>query len=111
MNIKETTEELSSSFSGGWWNYRLIEKVRSWTDISSKTYTDIFYEIHEVYYNSHGSIIAWSEGPMSIYFEDYSDYKEIKKHLKSAYKNTVLKLENDSLIETNKTLKQISKRR
>lgn len=104
-------EEFANEITGGWWNYRLIEKTTSWTGKDDKEYSETFYEIHEVYYDGNGQPFAWSENPMSIYFTDNKDVKIILKQIKEACKHNILRIETtkdgESLVSTNKKMKQI----
>ncbi len=104
--ILEEAEEIAKDFDGGWWNYRVIEKTEKWdSPFDRKIHTENYYEIHEVYYNGKGEIIAWSENSISLYFESYRDFKDTLKHIKQATKRSVLKLEDDKLEDTHKLLK------
>lgn len=106
-------EELAESIGGGWFNFRLVEKERYWKDLDGKENCDVFYEIHEIYYRSDGSIWAWSQEPISLYFENKYDYKDTLSILKEVYKKPILKLipksdiEDEKLIKTNKYIKNI----
>lgn len=108
----EEAEELANEWTGGYWNYRLIEKENKWTGVDNKEYIDIYYEIHEVYYDGKGKVIAWSENPMSLYFENKHDVSFILKRIKKATKKSILKLVkkdngDEDLISTNRFLKNI----
>lgn len=96
--------KLSNLIGGGIWNYRIIEK-------SSNFYKEEkYYELYEVYYNEKGEIWALSQEPMSIWFENKKELKTLLKQIKDATKRTILKMENDDLIDTGKYLKQIKVR-
>lgn len=110
-DIPEEMEKLADDLAGGWWNYRLIEKENRWKDKTGKEYFEKYFEIHEVYYREDGEIWAWSENPMSIYFEDYKEIGQLIKQIKNATKKPVLRLVKDDkgeeeLVPVMKTLKQ-----
>ena len=109
--IMEEAEELAESFEGGYFNYRIIEKEDKWIDLDNKEQIEYFYEIHEVYYNGKDEIIAWTENPISIYFETYNDIRDTINHIKKAANNKILKLikedEEEKLIELDKYMKDI----
>ena len=111
--IKNKYNDLVASFKGGYWNYRIIQKTTSYKLSSDKLISETFYEIHEVYYSEKNEIIAWSQEPISMYFQNYNDYKTILKQFKKATKYPILKLETikedntEKLIETDKYLKNI----
>lgn len=110
--VPEEIEEMAEHLSGGWWNYRIIEKTNTWEGVDKKTYTDTYYEIHEVYYNGRAEIWGWTQNPMSLWFEDGFDAKQSIKNIKKAMKHTILKLttkENgdETLIDTGKYIKHI----
>lgn len=100
--LRETIKE----FSGGWFNYRIVEKTRTYKT-TDKEIQETYYDIHEVYYDGKGKIIAWTQDPMTIYFENYSDVKFYIKAIKDASKKEILKIENNKLISTNKYMKDI----
>lgn len=114
FEIPESVEKLANDLSGGWWNYRLIEKEETWTsNITGKEYFERYYDIHEVYYGADGEIWAWSENPMKIYFQSADEVKILIKQIKKASKHKILKLikdkdGNDKLIPTGKYLKDIT---
>lgn len=102
--IVEEVFKLSNSIGGGGWNYRIIEK-------SSEFYKEEkYYELYEVYYNEKGEIWAHSQEPMSIWFENKKELKTLLRQIKDATKRTILRMENDDLIDTGKYLKQIKVR-
>lgn len=111
--IRNKYNELVALFKGGYWNYRIIQKTNSYKLSSDKIISETYYEIHEVYYNEKNEIVAWSQEPMSIYFQNYNDYVITLKQIKKAIKYPILKLEGsekentEKLIETNKYLKDI----
>ena len=85
--IPKEIEELADELSGGWWNYRIVEKSNSWIGPDGNRHLEKYYELHEVYYNGKGEIWSWTENPVGIYFESYEEgslYKE--KHGKKSWK-------------------------
>ena len=118
----QKAEDLAKDFDGGYFNYRIVEKEYKWKNNSNldeetiKRYKldepEIYYEIHEVYYNGKNEIVAWTTNPISIYFETYYDIRDTINHIKKAASTKILKLvedENgdDSLIELDKYIKDI----
>ena len=86
---KDFIDEISSAWRGGWWNYRILEK-------GTNDYK--YYEIHEVYYDADGKIIAWTENSVDLYIESISDINFLKK--------TVLRIDNEDLVDTGTSLKK-----
>lgn len=112
IKIPDYIEELANDLSGGWWNYRIIEKEREWTNLDGKKEIDTYYEIHEVYYKANGNIWSWSENPDTLYFETIYDVRDTLKAIKKAAKMPILKLVTDEegdqhLEKTNKYIKNI----
>lgn len=81
----------------GYWNYRVIEK-------GTEDYK--YYEIHEVYYDVDGNIIAWTENPVNLYIETVSDIKSLMKRFKKAVKKPILRIDGEELINTGTYLKK-----
>ena len=96
-----------SEWTGVYWNTRLVEKKNIWkSQFDNMDYFSVQFVIHEVHYDKDHNIIAWTENPISLNFEDYSDAKGTIKHIKDALKRTVLRYERDKLVDTGKLIKQ-----
>lgn len=95
--VKDFIDEISSAWRGGWWNYRILEK-------GTNDYK--YYEIHEVYYDADGKIIAWTENSVDLYIESISDINFLMKKFKKAAKKTVLRIDNEDLVDTGTYLKK-----
>lgn len=96
-NLKDIVSQISLAWRGGYWNYRVLEK-------GSEDYK--YYEIHEVYYDADGKIIAWTENPVDLYIEAVSDINFLMKRFKKAAKKTILRKDGDDLIDTGTYLKK-----
>ena len=97
QEIKDFIDEISLAWHGGWWNYRVIEK-------GSEDYK--YYEVHEVYYDADGKIIAWTENPIDLHIEAVADIKFLMKRFKKAVKKTVLRIDGEDLVDTGRYLKK-----
>ena len=95
--IKDFIDEISLAWRGGYWNYRVLEK-------GTNDYK--YYEIHEVYYDADGKIIAWTENPVDLHIEAVADIKFLMKRFKKAAKKTVLRIDNEDLVDTGTYLKK-----
>ena len=95
--IKDFIDEISLAWRGGYWNYRVLEK-------GTDDYK--YYEIHEVYYDADGKIVAWTENPVDLYIESISDIKFLMKSFKKAAKKTVLRIDDEDLVDTGTYLKK-----
>lgn len=95
--IKDFIDEISLAWRGGYWNYRVLEK-------GTDDYK--YYEIHEVYYDADGKIIAWTENPVDLHIEAISDIKFLIKRFKKAVKKTVLRIDGEDLVDTGTYLKK-----
>ena len=111
IEIPMYVQKLSSDLSGGWWNYRFVEKTEKWKK-DGKVYFEKRYEIHEVYYAGDGRIWSWTESPIDISVQSYKELKEFLKSIKLAAKKPVLELQinndDEQLIETDRYLKDIA---
>jgi len=73
------------------WNYRIFK--REYPDAAGQT---TYYELHEVYYNSAGKIVAWTIDPMSGPADSVDDLMSgLRMMARDAYKyrNDVLDFE------------------
>ena len=108
INMRKGKKKImSNEWTGVYWNTRLVEKKQTFSlERTKKTYFNISFEIHEVHYDKNHNIVAWTQDPIQLNFYDYDDAKGTIKHIKDALKRTVLRLEDDKLIDTGKYLKQ-----
>ena len=95
--IESFIDEILWAWRGGYWNYRVLEK-------GSEDYK--YYEIHEVYYDADGKIIAWTENPVDLHIEAVADIKFLMKRFKKAAKKPILRIEDEELVDTGKYLKK-----
>ncbi len=81
------------------WNHRVIRR-----EYKSETYEETLYGIYEVFYNSDGSIFAYTENPANPEAETPKDLKEILEWMLKSLDKPVLdygkitkdELENES---------------
>ena len=111
--IPPEIEELAKSFgTGGYFNYRIIEREEHWTDANNLDQIEYFYEVYEVYYNDLDEIIAWAQEPISLSFENNQDVKDMIGHIIEAANKKILKIKinkdkQEELVELNKYIRDI----
>lgn len=112
--IPPEIEEIAESFGNdnGYFNYRIIEREEHWTDVDNLDQVEYFYEIYEVYYNGLDEIIAWTQEPISLSFENNQDVKDMIGHIIEAANKKILKVKinkdkQEELIELNKYIRDI----
>lgn len=97
--------------NGGYWNYRLVEHDNSWTDERKEKHIEKTFEIHEVYYDKDGNIVAWTENPVQLYFQSLADLKTMIRRLKELKQKTILRIveyiDGEKLEDTGKRLKDV----
>ena len=114
--LEEKYKDLTGAFKGGYWNYRIIEKESRFTykdgKYAGKTRVELYYEIHEIYYDGDGNPVAWSADPMRIYFQEKGDPKYYIKRIREACKHKIFKIEEyiDDNGEKCETLVKLDKR-
>ena len=109
--IPKEVEELSEDLSGGWWNYRIVEKRDEWTsNQTGNKYYNISFVLKEVYYKADGSICSWTEGDTALVFDNIKDVKFLFKAIKKAARHNVLKEVNDKMIDTGKRMKDYTEK-
>lgn len=96
-----------NDLDNGYFNYRIVEKNKTYLGNDGELTTDTWYDIHEIFYTKSGTIIGMSENPATLYMESYSDLKNEIKHIKEASKKKILTIEKDKLVEINKYIKDI----
>ena len=109
--IPKEVEELSEDLSGGWWNYRIVEKRDEWTSKQTgNKYYNISFVLKEVYYKADGSIWSWTEGDTALVFDNIKDVKFLFKAIKKAARHNVLKEVDDKMIDTGKRMKDYTEK-
>ena len=95
--LQEKYKYLIGEFKDGYWNYRVIEKESRFTykdgKYAGKTRVELYYEIHEIYYDGEGNPVAWSADPMRMYFQEKEDPKYYIKRIREASRHKIFKLE------------------
>lgn len=74
-----------SEFSGGYWNHRFVQ-----VETDSPYGKEYQYELHEVYYDKDGVVIAITEDPVCVYCYSQKDMKKYFRMYKKALKKTYL---------------------
>ncbi len=103
MDLKEA-EKLAKTLSGNYWNYRWIKVVDEWDaknlEGEMKHYTEVIYELREVYYDTKDKPFMYSENPARMIADNYEDLMRLLGSSLSAAKEPVLLLKDGELIET-----------
>ena len=109
--VPKEVEELAEDLSGGWWNYRIIEKKDEWeSKQTGNKYYNISFVLKEVYYKADGSIWSWTEGDTALVFDNIKDVKFLFKAVKKAAKHNVLREVDDKMIDTGKRMKDYTEK-
>lgn len=111
-NIPKYINDLAESLSGGYFNFRFIEKIKVF-EVKGKQYFEKNFDVHEVYYYENGEIWAWSNEPIDLFIQNKYDLDDIIESLIKASKETILRLQDNGrdkkLIDTGLYLKSINK--
>lgn len=104
--IPEEIEKLAEEFSGSYWNYRWIKKVVDTPKINDdlevvegETEQEVYYELHEVYYDKEEKPFMWTEEPVRIYTENAEELMELIGRMLDAAIQKVLFVEDDKIRE------------
>lgn len=111
--VPEEIEELSNAFSGGYFNTRIIQHHIYGEYQNGSPYDETYFAIHEVYYNGKDEIIAWTDEPVKVQFDDLQDFKDVLEQIDDAMMKTVLLLDNNNgedlaIVDTHKMIKEIN---
>ena len=74
----------------GYWNTRIIKHNVSETFKNGKEYHEIWYGVHEVYYDEKGNIIGWTQEPIDVMFEDKYEFVDVLNSIVEASKHPIL---------------------
>lgn len=95
--LQEKYKDLIGAFKDGYWNYRIIEKESRFTykdgKYAGKTRVELYYEIHEIYYDGDGNPVGWSVDPMRMYFQEKGDPKYYIRRIREASRHKIFKIE------------------
>jgi len=105
QEISPEIEKLSEELSGSYWNYRWIKFIKNYPEYddegnqTGKIYQEVYYELHEVYYDENEKPFMWSENAETLYVEDAKEMMEfVGKAINAAFKK-VLIIENSEIKE------------
>lgn len=60
----------------GHWNHRVVKKIYRGVDRLGNRWEEIWYGIHEAYYDDQGLVFAITEEPVAIIGDNYKKLKE-----------------------------------
>lgn len=102
------TKRIKQDLSNNYWNYRWIKIVhnipkldKNFNKIKGETEQEIFYELHEVYYNENDKPIMWSENAIDIYVYNAEEIITLFTKMLDASMEKVLIIKNNTLQELN----------
>ncbi len=73
--------------------------------IKKDIYGEKHYEIHEVYYDENGKIIAYTEYPLRLIFDNKEDLNDILMGIFEAVDKPILEQKDNEFIETDENWK------
>lgn len=105
--IPKEIEDLAEELSGSYWNYRwlkIVVEVPKIDDnlevVEGETEEEVYYELHEVYYDENEKPFMWSEEAERIYTEDAEEMMEFISKMLDAAMKKVLIVKNGKIKET-----------
>lgn len=102
---KEEAEELANELSGSYWNYRWLKVVvecDEYDDDGNPTgekYNEIYYALHEVYYDRDEKPFMWTKNPVKLYADDAETLFELIGKMLNAAMEKVLIVEDNKIKE------------
>lgn len=101
----EEIEELANEFAGSYWNYRWIKIVIE-TDKYDEEFNptgekdqEVYYELHEVYYDNEEKPFMWTEEPVKMYTEDAEELFELIGRMIDAASKRILFIRDEKIEE------------
>ena len=88
-------EKLAEDVSGNYWNYRWIKYI------NGETEQDIYYELHEVYYDTYDKPFMWSRDAEEIYVYNAEEILSLFTKILDASMEKVLTIVDRKIIELN----------
>lgn len=73
------------------WNYRLIKRTNG---PNGRKYRRPVFAVHEVYYDEHGDIYAFTQDPCAVTGDNRRDSRETWEMMKEAFEKPVLTYEH-----------------
>lgn len=111
-SIPKEIVELADYISDGYWNYRWLKTIvecDEYDDYGNQTgekYQEIYYQLHEVYYDKDEKPFMWSENPMTFYVDNQKDMLELFAKSFEASKKSVLQIIDGKLVELDEYMQQ-----
>lgn len=102
----EEIEELANDLSGSYWNYRWLKVIVDTPKINDnlevvegETEQEVYYALHEVYYDKDEKAFMWTEEPVKMYTENCEDLMELIGRMLDAASKKVLLVKDDKIEE------------
>lgn len=107
--IPSEINELANELSGSYWNYRWIKIVvnvpkvdkETMEVVEGETDEEVYYALHEVYYDENEKPFMWSEEPEKLYTEDAEELIEFIGCILDAAAKKVLLIKDGEIKELN----------
>lgn len=104
--VPEEIEELANELSGSYWNYRWLKTVVTTPKINDdlevvegETDEEVYYALHEVYYDKNEKPFMWADEPVRLYTENAEELMELVGRMLDAATKKVLMTENEKILE------------
>ena len=96
---------LSKTFKGGYWNYRFIKHSSPYNELddnlqpTGKIEYEVWYTLHEVYYDKKDKIISWTTNPITFSIDNVYNLLDLSAKAFEASKKYVLEEKDGKLVE------------
>lgn len=104
--VPQEIEELANDLSGSYWNYRWLKIIvdtpkinDNYEVVEGETEQEIYYALHEVYYDKDEKPFMWTEEPAKLYADNCEDLIELIGRMLDAASKKVLLVQNDKITE------------
>lgn len=106
--IKKEINDLAEDFSGSYWNYRWfkckteVPKIDdNFNVVKGKKEYEVYYELHEVYYDKKEKPFLCTEEPVKMYTNDADELLQFTYRALVAANKKVLTIKNGKIKELN----------
>lgn len=98
-------DKLVKQFDGSYWNTRIIKHHVDGKYENGKEYHEVWYGIHEVYYDKKERPFMYTENPIRFSFQDKNDFAYELGHIIDASQKTILEeIENEDFLKDTKLM-------
>ena len=114
MGLSKEEKRFIKQMKGSYWSYRWLKVVVNVPKIDDnlnivegETEQEIYYELHEVYFDKKKKPFMWTDEPVKLYTDDVEDLLQFIPKIMDAANNKVVQLIDDKITELDEYMPKV----